>query len=295
MSRPIVVAVDGSEESLRAAEWAAREAVRRTAPLRIVSAPGLLPRMRTYQASPAIAANALRGIAARALADAVDRVNEVAAGGVLVDTGLLEGPPGVAVPDSGTGAQLLVVGARGVGGFAALVLGSVSRQAATHAVCPTVVVREETEAVHREIVVGVREPDDAEATLGFAFEEAALRGASLTALHALSWHERISPESAPGSLAARAETAAKLHLEAVLDLWRQKYPDVAAAAEVIRGRPAHLLSGRSAHADLVVIGRHGVGGPDDSSIQHAVLGHARGPVAIIPSGGLPVKISVSQG
>ena len=52
MRRPIIVAVDGSEASLQAAEWAACEAARRTAPLRIVSAPGPLPRMRTYHASP---------------------------------------------------------------------------------------------------------------------------------------------------------------------------------------------------------------------------------------------------
>ena len=43
--KPIVAATDGSEESLRAVDWAAREAVLRSAPLRIVSAPGLLPRM----------------------------------------------------------------------------------------------------------------------------------------------------------------------------------------------------------------------------------------------------------
>ena len=44
-AKPIVAATDGSEESLRAVDWAAREAVLRGAPLRIVSAPGLLPRM----------------------------------------------------------------------------------------------------------------------------------------------------------------------------------------------------------------------------------------------------------
>lgn len=290
MGRPIVVAVDGSEESMRAAEWAAREATRRAAPLRIVSAPGLLPRMRTYQAAPETVANAMRGLAARALGDAVDRVNEVAAR-LLVDTDLIEGPPAVAVADSGAGALLLVVGARGVGGFTALLLGSVSRHAATHALCPTVVAREETAAVHGEIVVGVRDPDEADATLGFAFEEAALRAASLTAMHALSWHELGAASSRPAGAgheptSATAERAAKRHLQAVLGQWRHKYPDVAAAAEVVRGHPARVLASRSAHADLVVIGRHGTaGGPGDSSIQHALLGHAHGPVAIIPSAG----------
>ena len=263
MFRPIVVAVDGSEGSLRAAEWAAREAARRTAPLRIVSAPGPQPRMRTYQPSPGTVANALRGIAARALAAAVERATEVAPG-VVIDTGLLAGPPAVAVSDSGAGAQLLVVGARGAGGFAALALGSVSRHAATCAPCPIVVVREDTMAVHREIVVGVRDPDDADDTLGFAFEEAALRGANLTAVHA---------------------AAAERHLEAALRGWQQKYPDVSVSTDVVRSHPARVLASLSARADLVVIGRHGTsGGVAGSLIQHAVLGHAHGPVAIVPAG-----------
>ena len=283
---------------MRAAEWAASEAVRRTAPLRIVSAPGLLPRVRTPQASSVTVANALRGIAARALAAAVERVTEVAPG-VAVDTDLLDGPPAVAVADSGAGAELLVVGARGSGGFAALVLGSVSRYVATYAPCPVIVAREETAAVHREIVVGVRDPEDADAALGFAFEEAALRGAALTAVHAVPWfapapsssREPPSEHSAmlahhPTSLAAAAdaEAHAARDLEAVLRAWRQKYPEVSVAQDVVRSHPARVLASLSARADLVVVGRHGIAGsPDGSSIQHAVLSHAHGPVAIVPA------------
>jgi nucleotide-binding universal stress UspA family protein len=292
LSRPIVVAVDGSEGSMRAAEWAAREAVRRAAPLRIVSAPALLPRVPACRASSPAVANALRGLAARALAEAIDRVEEVAPG-VLVDTDLLAGPPARAVAESGAGALLLVVGARGAGGFAALVLGSVSRYAVTHAPCPVVVVHEETSAVHREIVVGVRDPDEADATLGFAFEEAALRGASLTAVHALCWCPLGATSSAQGTrdtgpatrpaTAATAEAAAVRQLEAALAQWQEKHPDVTATAEVVRGHPGHVLASRSARADLVIFGRHGAAGEESAStIQHAVLGHARGPVAILP-------------
>jgi len=283
MLSPIVVAVDGSEESLRAAEWAAREAQRRKAPLRIVAAPGLPPRMRAYEGSMLTVANALSGIAARALACAVDRVTEVAPA-LAIDTDLLDGPPALAVADSAAGAQLLVIGARGSGGFTALVLGSVSRYVASHASCPAVVVREDTAAVHREIVVGVRDPDDSSAALGFAFEEAAARGARLLVVHAVS----LPPT---GMGASQAATAVVEHIAAemtqrlgqAMEEWLGKYPEVDVRADVVRSHPAHLLASLSARADLVIVGRHGEPGRHGSSIQHAVLGHARGPVAIVPA------------
>jgi nucleotide-binding universal stress UspA family protein len=66
-TKPVIVGVDGSEESLLAVEWAALEARRHASPLRIVSAPDVMPRMHAYHASPAEIAAALRGISARAL------------------------------------------------------------------------------------------------------------------------------------------------------------------------------------------------------------------------------------
>src|SRR5689334_5536168 len=107
-TKPVVAAVDGSEDSLRAAEWAALEARRHSRPLRIVSAPA---RLHSYQASPAVIANALRGIAARALGAAITRCEEVAPG-LPVTTDLLSGEPALAVTESGSDAAMLVVGAR---------------------------------------------------------------------------------------------------------------------------------------------------------------------------------------
>jgi len=182
-TRPVVVAVDGSEESLLAVEWAALEARRHGAPLRIVSAPALPPRMRAYDTAPQTVAGALRGVSLRAVGEALTRSREIASG-LLVDADVLTGRPALAVTDSGAGALMLVVGARGAGGFAAMLLGSVSRYAAFHASCPVVVVREDTKAVHREIAVGIRDPHDAAQTLAFGFEEAALRGADLVAVRA---------------------------------------------------------------------------------------------------------------
>jgi nucleotide-binding universal stress UspA family protein len=294
VTRPVVVGVDGSEESLRAVEWAAREADRHRSPLRIVSAPAMPPRMRAHQASPQTVATALHGISARALGAAITRAEEIAPG-LLIDTDLLSGPPALAVADSGSGASMLVVGARGAGGFAAMLLGSVSRYAATHAPCPVVVVREETMAVHREIAVGIRDPQDITEALAFAFEEAALRGADLVAVHAWSWFpSALRIPAGPWDSARQLADSRQISAEAAtqlaeaLDGWREKYPGVRVRQDVVHGHPARVLASYAARADLVVLGRHaspGAAGAGIGSVQHAVLNHARGPVAVIPVGG----------
>jgi len=289
-TKPVVVAVDGSEDSLRAAEWAALEARRQSRPLRIVSAPALVPRLHSYQASPTVVANALRGIAARALGTAITRCEEVAPG-LPVTTDLLSGEPALAVTAAGLDAAMLVVGARGAGGFAAMVLGSVSRYVASRAACPVVVVREESMAVHREIAVGIRDPQDTGAALAFAFDEAARRSADLVAVHTWYWIP-AAPRAVGGAAAglrpddpARVSAEADRQLAAALAGWHDKYPTVNVRRDVIHGHPARVLASYSARADLVVLGRHRHphgAGPGIGSVQHAVLDHAHGPVAIIP-------------
>ncbi len=289
-ARPVVVGVDGSEESLSAVEWAALEAKRRGSPLRIVSAPAMPPRVRGCQVSPQTVATALRGMSARALGAAIARAEE-AVPGLPIGTGLLSGPPAPAVAGSGSGALMLVVGARGAGGFAAMLLGSVSRYAAARAPCPVVVVRGMAAAVHREVVVGIRDPQDATGALAFAFEEAALRGAELIAAHA--WYWLPSPPGGPagpgdaGCPAGPGQVPAEAgrNLAEALAGWRDKYPAVRVRHDVVPGHPARVLASYTTRADLVVLGRHDEGTvPGIGSIQHAVLDHAGGPVAVVPAG-----------
>jgi nucleotide-binding universal stress UspA family protein len=153
-----------------------------------------------------------------------------------------------------------------------------------------VVVREEATAVHREIAVGVRDPEDVTGTLAFAFEEAALRGADLVAVHTWYWLPAGPPASGPAGVLrppdpAQIAAEAGRHLAAALEQWHGKYPDVRVRQDIVRGHPARVLASYSARADLVVLGRHGhpAGpGPGIGSIQHAVLDHAHGPVAVVP-------------
>lgn len=270
-AKPVVVGVDGSEGALRAVEWAAQEAERRKAPLRIVTVAAMPPRMRPSNEGPEGVANELLKSSTDALDASVARAGEVAPG-LITDADLLSGPPDQAISDSGSGAQLLVVGARGMSGFVAMVLGSVSRYVASHAPCPVVVVRHDADApaADGEIVVGVRESMAASEAVAFAFEEAALRGADLVAVHA--WH------------GSGGEQHATSILTETLSEWRDKYPAVAARPEAVSGHPGHVLADYSARAALVVIGRHGAPGAGHAigSAPHTLLGHARGPVAIVP-------------
>jgi nucleotide-binding universal stress UspA family protein len=284
-AKPIVAATDGSEESLRAVDWAAREAALRGAPLRIVSAAELLPRLSGGNAMPDddTVADTLRQHQDQALAAATERAAAMAPG-LLVDADHLEGSPAEAVTDAGSGALMLVTGSRGAGAFAAMILGSVSRYAATHASCPVVVVREETQALHRQIGVGIGDVEN-RASLTFAFEEATLRKASLIAIH--SWHLPDSDVSRAGPVPFRLagyfeETETAKRLEQLLDDWRATYPDVPVSQELVHGHPGRALVGLSARADLVVLGRRSAHhGP--ASVMHAVLSHAHGPVVTVPS------------
>jgi nucleotide-binding universal stress UspA family protein len=154
-----------------------------------------------------------------------------------------------------------------------------------------VVAREETMAVHRMVVIGVRDPDASAAALEFAFAEAALRNAVLLAVHAVAW--TLPPMISVGKLTAGQRAAVDAmrdqpdtvaRLDDVLALWRHKNPDVQTSWEVVHAHPARVLSGASARADLVVLGRP-TAGITAGSVTHAVLGHAHGPVAIVPDDG----------
>jgi len=135
----IVAGVDGSEESKRALRWALAEARLRGARLRAVYAwtypftagPGYMqPLDPDLQGS-------LQKEAEHMLDEALA---EVGTEGVEVERAAVEGPPAAMLVEAAEGADLLVVGSRGRGGFSGLLLGSVSQQCAHHAPCPVVIV-----------------------------------------------------------------------------------------------------------------------------------------------------------
>lgn len=135
--RPIVVGVDGSEHAARALRWALDEARIRGAAVQAVHAWQNPDVGVTGFPVPKVGTEGIAEAAQETLDQAVD---DQATGGVEVERSLVRGPAAQALLDAAKGADLLVVGSRGRGGFAGLLLGSVSQQCAHHASCPVVIV-----------------------------------------------------------------------------------------------------------------------------------------------------------
>lgn len=137
----IVVGVDGSEHSVDALRWAAREAQLRGDTLKVVAS-FATPIMSTGYEVAAPDPSDLAAASTTMLGAAIDTVREEGAlDGVDIVTEALEGHAGEQLIRLSSDADLLVVGARGHGGFLGLLMGSVTTYVVNHAVCPVVVVR----------------------------------------------------------------------------------------------------------------------------------------------------------
>jgi nucleotide-binding universal stress UspA family protein len=138
----IVAGVDGSDGSKRALEWAAAEARFRHARLELVHAwypPGVLYDGLDWMGTDDEVRAELRRLAAQQLDETC---TELAAtlDGLDVDRVVVENTAAAALLEAAADADLLVVGRRGHGGFAELLLGSVSQQCAHHSTCPVTIV-----------------------------------------------------------------------------------------------------------------------------------------------------------
>ncbi|WP_344949066.1 universal stress protein [Actinomadura miaoliensis] len=283
----IVVGVDGSEHALVAVDWAAEEAHRRAASLRVVHV--MVPWPLDIPVDPRVVAvwegqvNTGEGqqVVDEGLQRARRRVPDLRVAGERSS-----GQPAATLIEAAENAAMLVVGSRGTGALAEVLLGSVALQVASHARCPAVAVPAVGPEVHGEIVVGVDGSPAGAAAVRFAFEEAELRQARLRAV--LAWTHPASTR--PGDmqpLVFDPEIVAaeeRRLLSESLAGWREKHPDVTVVPEVTRARATRALAAASERADLLIVGSRGRGGFTGlllGSVGHAMLHRAHCPVAVI--------------
>ena len=142
MSRKIVVGFDVSEPSRRALDWALEEAELRDADVKVILGWTLPVAGFPYVAADYEALGEAEETEAR---EAIDEVVAEHPTDREIDFELVHEHPGMALIDGSEDADLLVVGSRGRGGFAGLLLGSTSTYCVHHARVPVVVVRSSEE------------------------------------------------------------------------------------------------------------------------------------------------------
>ncbi|WP_367325267.1 universal stress protein [Streptomyces sp. HUAS ZL42] len=294
MQRPVVVGLDGSRESLAAADWAAREALRRGLPLRLVHAfEGLSP-----DTSDLPELEAPRYRARRILRGAMDRLHERYPQ-VALSAEQIALPAVDALVSAGSEADLLVLGSRAFSGFGGFMAGSVALATVAHVPRPVVLVRAdqtlEDEHVpdakggpcahtpYRDVVLGVDPAHPCDEVLAFAFESARLRAAPLRVVNA--WQLPYMPKAAEAKARRALRGTTERALSLVLVRWREKYPLVDVRELVVEGRPAQQLLDFTQDAGLLVVGRRirpATFGTHTGPVAHAVIHHVRCPVAIVP-------------
>ncbi|WP_329530918.1 universal stress protein [Streptomyces sp. NBC_01450] len=298
MLPPVVAGVDGSAESLAAATWAAREAQRRDRTLHLVHAWNWHPRQQEGE----IANAAQRHLARRSLRQAEERVRAECPGVRLSDE-QMEGPAVAALLKAADQADVMVLGSRGLSGFTGFLVGSVALGVVAKATRPVVLVRADEEAAdehmptgdsspstdtgYQDVVLAIDLDDACDEVIEFAFEAARLRHARLRAVHA--WH-------APGSIGLGSGDIGLVNdrwrgeewlgfLKAVLQVWRDKYPDVEVLETVVEDKASTTLVRASTGASLLVVGHRLAErpvGPRTGPVTHAAIHHVGCPVAVVP-------------
>jgi nucleotide-binding universal stress UspA family protein len=291
----VVVGYDASVSAKIAVCWAAEEAARRGLPLSVVYAAdytGLV-------GGPVSMSPWLPGVS-------IEEAEHVAEGGaatarthcpgVRVEAATFIGSPGTVLIKESEGAALVVVGSRGHGEVAGLVLGSVASRVAAHAHAPVVVVRgtgvSAAAGPGRPVVVGVDGSPAAEVALRAGVELAVATGAPLRVVCA--WHptvpggwEReywmaVHPDGDPDVTARDA--AERVAVEAAA-LARELAPEVAVELQVRGGADAaDVVLAAAGDAGLLVVGARGRGSLASlflGSVSHRVVHGAHCPVLVV--------------
>jgi nucleotide-binding universal stress UspA family protein len=283
-SQQVVVAgIDGSPASVTAARWAAQQAYHRRQTLHV---------MHAFRATPSVFAGRDYASDTSALvrAEGALMLAEVSAElrarvpGVQIRMTLARADPRLSLVEASAGARLTVLG-RHRRGSRREHLGSVASHVAAHGCSPVAVLPEDPVRSDGPILLGVDGSAGCHAALGYAFDEAAVRGADLFALHAREvTGQGLGRRPVLDAAEGREEHAV---LAEQLAGWQEKYPDVTVRQYVVPGRPGPALLGYarhpSVHPQMIVIGGHGRGGLAGfllGSTGHTLISQAPCPVVL---------------
>ncbi|MFB7667732.1 universal stress protein [Kitasatospora sp. NPDC056138] len=298
VDKPIVVGFDGSSESVAAADWAARESLRRGLPLELLQA-------WPWQHGQPLGSDDAKRWGKEQLARKEVELRALLSGIEVTVAHIPGAVPADVLEAAGKNATMLVLGSRGLGALRGFLVGSVSQEVLTRATCPVVLVRAGTTTAdehpaspraepaadvgYREVALGLDTRHPCEEALAFAFEAASVRSAPLRVVHA--WGPPSGTEYlAFGSIGGLERDLMVVEQDAVTRLlkpWRERYPEAEVVTKVVMGNAANTLLEETPQAGLLVIGRRtrrAPIGPRLGPVAHAVIHHARCPVAIVPCG-----------
>jgi nucleotide-binding universal stress UspA family protein len=276
----VVVGVDGSPESDSAIRFAAREARRRGAGLRLV------------HVLPAFPAGVVVGLMAteeptptgRALLSEASSIARSEAADVPMECRLLAGDRCDAIIEAAQDAAEIVLGHDPTPTLRRLATGSTVIRVAGHAPVPVIAVAPGPLAEPRAVVaVGIKNPDKADPMLRLGFEVAAERGASAWFLHTWEFppgYERLASTPAERDELARLAAAPMMQTFAAL---AAEHPGVEHRLDVRYGNPARTLEEASRGCDLLVLARraHVVPRGHIGGTARALLHHAACPVMFV--------------
>ena len=271
----ILAGYDGSPGAEEALGWAAREARARGVALTVCHCWALA---HPLPPTAAAAFDLVQRSGAEILAHGLRHARALAGSSVGVRQVLDAGPASAALCEHGAAADMVVVGSRGRGQLAGLLLGSVSSQVAAHAPGRVVVVRGHWRPaggyLPGPVVVGADGSAASRAAVAFGFEEAALREAPLLAVCALA--------DTPGALGGGH--LMEEDFEKQIARREKDYPEVPVLRQVTCGPPRAALLAAAAEAQMLVLGSRGRGGVTGmmlGSVSQALLHHAPCPVGVV--------------
>jgi nucleotide-binding universal stress UspA family protein len=283
MTKRIAVGIDGSAMSTEALEFALDEAERWNVGLEVVHT--LMPADVPSSLAACYTALAYETpLEADALVEAqIESALKTGHGrGIEITRTVRMGPPAECLLEASQRAALLVVGSRGRGGFAGLLLGSVSQRCAHHALSPLAVVRSYGGAASAADL-----PHAARIVVGFdgsAYSELALQWAVEEGIRRDALVEVTTVVGAADGQDGRIHVAERVLRDAVAAERPGSVDVIQVVAGVVVGRGARTLCAMAEGADLLVVGARGHGavhGAFLGSVADHCLAHAPCPVVIV--------------